>query len=357
MAEWSFVLTDRFGVNRAFLDASDVKLTRRLNAPGELSFELDLEDEAALELGVGRRLVRAYRDETIRFNGQVYGLTKQASEGRVQVTAYDPSKTLEELYLSAAENYEGIDAGLIWTDAIAGLVTTAYEFHHLATPASSITPSVLRDRAYEVGKSVLELGQELADVDDGFYWKVEPVDTRSEAWKVDERGLAEAGRLVILYPDSGVQRPVRFEYGAGTMANLEDVSEEELRPANVAVAQAEHIRPVRVTDAESVQVYGPSGVSESFDTVKRRRTLTAHAYELLEPAPRRAYTCKPGQDAPLPFRLGGGYVYDVGDLVAFGAHLGALDAELDSARVTEYAVTIGDDGEELLDELVLEEAS
>lgn len=374
MSDFEAIVTDRAGQTRAYLDAHDLTQTRRLGnlGPSELTCWLDLDDPTAEEVTPGNRLLRVYRDGMLWFHGVVFPVTQQAgeNEGRVMVAAFDPSAVLAHRFLRVANKrtWTQIDQGTIArelvTDQMAaggggGPTGQGFTWYaHLEALAGDVAVSVKRDRTYDIGKQVLEAIQQIGDVDDGFYYRVDPVAYPS-TWGFGSTGASlkqiAAGELKILWPESGVDREgLRFEYGEETADTLQEVERTLGLPTNRVLASGEEgtLTPQEVTDAASEAQFGVWMVSETFSDVRQKATLIGHAQARLRPtlADAEVVTFIPAQEGPMLIDD-----FDVGDTGRMTARRGALQTEA-RVRVLECTVTASDDGAETITGLSVERA-
>lgn len=234
MAEWQLVLDDRAGRARAFLTDTTFALTRRIDGGCELEGELPISAPAAAEFAIGSRRLRAYRDGVLRFHGDVDEPLTSTQE-TLHFIARDPWAELMRAPLVQVESFVQTDAGAI---ASALIETT-----RAAIRAGAVTPSVLRDRIYDVGKIVGDLIGNLADVDDGFHFLVQPIE-------YDESGARPViAELEVRYPLAGVDAAgAHFQYGEGTLANLTSFSQEERLPRNYVLALGAVIPPTNTVE-------------------------------------------------------------------------------------------------------------
>lgn len=233
MPTWQLVIDDRAGAARAFVNPTKFTLTRRRNDGADLQFELPTDSDGAAVLDVGARRVRAYRDGVLRFHGDVdepMTTAARSNDSTVTVVARDPWAELQRWPLTDVASYAQEDAGQIAADLV--------DLTEAAIVGGTIAPSVPRDRIYDTGKLVGEAIAQLAEVDDGFHFYVDPVE-------YDDSGARPVvAHLTVRYPTAGTDHPeVRFEYGDGTMANLSGFSEELRLPRNYVLALGAVIDP------------------------------------------------------------------------------------------------------------------
>lgn len=354
MAEWSFVLTDRYGRNRAFVEPQGVSLTRRWNGGNEATFSLPLEDEKAAECLTGSRLLKVYQDRTVRLNAPVCYVKRSAAAGFLEATAGDWKRLETGVLWTATGTFTDSDSAIIALTLIDYLTdedfpeTYTHVRSGLAVEYTEGTP--LRDRSYDAGQNATEAVLDLCQVDDPIGFYLEPLDEISDWYVVDGAGLVDGAEMRIVYPATRAVRPVSFEFGDGTLDNLADFEEEEEPPRNFAVALSDGLAPSVEYDAESFREYGSWFASESFSDIKKRATLRQHALGLLEPAPRKTYALSPRPGGPRPWED-----FDVGDVVSFKCQRGVLEAS-GQGRVTEFTVDLPDhQADAVLKSLVLEE--
>jgi hypothetical protein len=202
-----------------------------------------------------------------------------------------------------------------------------------------------RDRTYDKGKNVAEAIQQLAEVDDGFYFRVDPLDDG-----------ARFSEFVILYPDAGSESTAAFEFGEGTRANLAKIQVDVRPPINYAMAFGAGTGDAQLvstaTDAASIATYGLVDVVRSFSDVVEQATLDQHALDMLRPNERRTFKVEVASSAdngelatPSPWDD-----FDVGDTVALTIRTSALTYS-GRALVKSFTVTVDADGVERLSSL------
>lgn len=356
-------MTDKAGQPRAFPEAHDLTQARRLGnlGPNELTFWLDLDDATAQEATPGNRLARVYRNGALWFHGILFPPIQDAAEGKVNVTAFDPSAALERRYLrfANARSWTQVDQGAIARELVTDQTAVGgfAWYAHLEALVGGTQASVKRDRQYDIGKQVLEAIRELGEVDDGFYFRVDPVEYAS-AWGFGSAGAAlkqvAAGELRILWPSSGVDaEALRFEYGAGTADTLGAVQRTLGMPVNQVLALGEQgsIAAQEASEAASQAEFGVWMDAPTFSDVRRASTLLSYAQAALRPTLGSAevVTFTPGVEGPML-----GDDFEVGDSGRLFARRGALAVEA-TVRVLECVVRAHDDGAEEITSLTVEQ--
>lgn len=203
-----------------------------------------------------------------------------------------------------------------------------------------------RDRTYDMGKNVAEIVTQLAEVDDGFWFRVDPVDEGPVF-----------SRLDLLHPTSGVESGVSLEWGAGTAGNLAEVEVNVIPPVNHVLAfgagDGEAQLSLSVSDAGSIATHGLLDTVITHTDVVIPETLMQHARDALRPQEQR--TIRVGvsslmESAPRPWDD-----FDVGDLVSVHIRGGGPALNYSgSARVTAFTVEVDVDGVERMTGLDLE---
>jgi hypothetical protein len=338
MAEHGLVVTDLIGTTRAFLEAYGLKLTRAINGAAKLEFSAATDDPKARELLIGKRAVKLYRDGVLRFYG-VLGEPFIDGPDAVSCVAYDPFFFLKAAHVGSPSlapwTYTGWDAGAIAWELVNGL---GYETH---LRQGNVAASVNRDRTYEAGKSIAEAITQLAEVEGGFYFRVDPVDGEG----------ATFGTFNVLYPDAGVTRErVRFEYGDGTLGNIsgEGLEVERFMPVN-AVNEGDPVPVAVAEDSASESEYGTCPEWLTLSDVVNTATLQEHADEELSPEPPVALRFNAVEGGPVLWDD-----FDIGDTVYVRVDNGRT-LVTGPVRVNQVTVEVDDDtGAERLTGLVLE---
>lgn len=309
----ALALVDLQGNAKAFLEPTELALTRRWCGGATLdTVTLDVRDAKASELSVGNRAFQMWLDGALRFHGKVgTGQPMVSDPLNVAAPAADPWADLAARTLTADETYTAEDAGAI---AVASLATeNARGTTGLA--AGAVAASVQRTLTFQEGTARTDLVTQLSQLDQGFGFSVDPV-------------AGTPGTLAALNIYAQMvreQKPgVRFEFGAGTVANCTSFQEQITPPRNRVVAQGQPLsdgtRPQQVAeDTASQDEYGLWEYVVSLDTTDTA-VLLAHAQAELRPAPIPVYTMTASPSAPLLC-----LDYDVGDVVDIAIRHGRVD--------------------------------
>lgn len=271
-----------------------VTLTRRLSAASTCQVTVDANTEGAASIEVGAVRLRIWRNNVLRFAGPFVRTQDDADAGgasTVTADAEDAAGPMADAAILTRRSFTQVDQA-----DIAQALWDQWEVGHVRTIWPAYSPTgVLRDRTYEVGKPILEAVTELGQVDDGFWWFIDPDDTRDTS----------CGRFVVRYPDPGPFVPsARLEYGIGTRANVQSYQVETLPPVNVAIAfgsatgEGDSRLVSVITDQASVDAYGAWVKQDSYDTVTTQATLDQHAQGMIRPAPRRTYSLTMSPEGP-----------------------------------------------------------
>ena len=341
MSAWSVVSEDLAGAIRAFPDADSLTWTRRWNGGAELVFRLPVDDPDAGELQVGSRLIAAYQDGVLRFRGRVNAPLVRDQDW-ITVRAADPWFDLVGRNMQAAATFTAQDAGAIAT----ALIATQDSRRSTRIGVGTIATSVPRTVSYDAGKNVAEAIAELAAMDDGFGFTIDPVR--------DPANLTRLGLLNVYYPASRQDQPdVKFEYGDGTLDNLAGFREELALPVNhVRASGAPDSTGVRIVsssdDASSQALYDLWDAELALNDVTDAGILAARGAGALRADPPATWAVTPTGDAPLL-----GRDFDAGDTVRITLRRGAVDVT-GTARVSEATLAIDNDANtELVSALVL----
>lgn len=355
---WEWELLNLAGVPVGLVVPRSVVITRPLNGATRIGLVLDA--DGAPYLSTTARIVRGWRrpdaggDRVLRAAGRVISIQASASADSVpslNVTAVDGFGVIQRRLTGAKDVFEATLPRDILDEVIveAGRDVTGLVL------ADGLGPSgPPRDRTYDVGKNVGEIITQLAEVDDGFYFRVDA--------QYDEQYPRRFSRLVMLYPESGVDRPgARWEFGPGTIGNLSSIQIDIGLPTNVVYAFGagdgdDQLRGYRA-DGASIATHGPFEVSISHPDVVNIETLEQHAQEALRPSEPIVLRVAPAVPTgsvvhtPTPWED-----FEVGDIVRVTTRgSGLLDGDY-SARVTSFTVQIDAEGVERLSGLDLEVA-
>lgn len=328
---WEALVTDLAGRTRAFLtDYATIQITPRLNSYREAKVNgLVLTDEALPELQVAARALKLREDGNIRFNGQLWE-PLVIRPGGADLTALDPLATMMWRRTRQKTTYATQDAGLIAQDRVT--VQNGYSPTFLRNGARNAAPT--KARTYLVSVKETDILDELATAVGGFFYQAQPLD-----------GVAGYfAELVIAYPDAGVTREgVRFEYGEGTIGNVDSYEVTDTLPLNRFVASSADNTGARIwglaQDANSVAAYGMFEDEDQFADVIDTGLLTDQAQGSLKPSPPRAITLTLGAEAPVLFDD-----FNVGDFVRVKVNDGAYELWT-WVRVTEATLEVDGNGD------------
>lgn len=345
---WSFAVVNLSGVVEAYVRPRQARITRRLNSPSTL--EVVLDSTTATEVATTARVIRAYRrpisggPRVIRSAVRVTSISATATSDAVEmvtVAATDAFGRLAARQVQEALTYTGDTP----RDIVAALVANQEARGATGLSVAALASSgPLRDRTYDPGKSVLDAIVQLAEVDDGFYFRVDPVDASTTF-----------SSLVILYPAPGGASAARFEYGVGTVGNLASIEADLLPPVNYvrAFGAGDGDDQIRATasDDDSIAAFGIADASFSLPDVVISDTLAQHALDALRPEEARTFRVQVGADVrsegvavPSPWDD-----FDVGQTVTL--NLRGVSAVLDytgPALVTAFTVEVDTEGREKL---------
>lgn len=285
MGRWAWEARDLDGTPRSELRPRSVSIVRALN--GSTTVELELDADQAGELPNTAAVLFGWRrpvsggSRTLRATGKVAQIAAESaadSPERVRVFAVDGAAVFGARIGQLATSHGGETPNAILFQRIA-LQNLRGATGLAADPVGAGGPG--RDRTYEVGKLEGEILQQLAELDDGFYYRVDPLD--GEAFS----------ELVLLYPDPGTSSSARLGWGAGTEGNVSEVSAEVRTPTNSvrgfgAGDGAEQLQVVR-QDTASIAALGLYDGTVTHPDVIVEDTLGAHAQDALRPTEPRLF--------------------------------------------------------------------
>lgn len=347
-ASWTFELLNLAGTPIAFLAARTATITRRLNGSSEATLVLDAQATGVAEIDSTSYLVRCWRrgpaggSRTLRHAGKLAAAeATDATDEQppVTLTVPDPLRLLDSRLRDSAVTYTAEYP----RDIVASLVADeqARAETHLQVAAGTAGPQ--RDRTYERGKNIGEIIQQLAEVQNGYYYRVDPVTGAG----------ATVGELVLLHPNAGSDRvSARFERGEGTIGNLTSLQATTLPPVNRATGfgagDGEGQLVVAEEDATSISNHGLYETSIQHVDVVIEQTLRDHCTDALRPNPRVTLALQvatPGAVmVPSPWDD-----FDVGDTVYIRSVTDSPLASVDTAAtVTEFTVSVDESGNETL---------
>lgn len=355
MARWAWEVRDLAGVGRGELQPRAAEVTRQLNGTTELTVELDGRD--AGDLATTARVVRGWRapvgggSRTLRVAAEMAQIAAEASTDRGElVTAVGTGGVgvFSARYVQQTAVYVATTPGALLNDRIAH--QNARGHHTGLSDVIAADGGPPRDRTYDPGKSEGEILEQLAAVDDGFWYREDPIDADGPAFS----------ELVLLYPDAGGDSGARFGWGPGSVGNLSAAGVEVRRPTNAVIALgagdgAEQLRH-RIVDEASAEVYGLFDQVITHPDVIIPETLQGHAQAALRLTPPRLFRVSvagvvgtPGVPAPWDG-------FDVGETVTLDLRGAAPVLQYSGpARVTSFTVRVDADGVERVTRLDLAE--
>lgn len=345
---WTVAITDLQSNARAVIRPHDLKLTRRLNSYATVTFKLGVHEEFADELAVGDRAVKVYKNEILRFYGKIAEPLVEDKDW-ISVTAHDPFFFLSRRRLQAATTYSSTDAGTIaWS-----LISAQESRSPTRLRQGTIQASVSRDRSYIEGDIVAELIKNLAEVDSGFSFLINPVDEVPGVF----------GEFEVNWPLPGADSSAMFGYGTTTVGNLSNYEAEYSLPTNrlraTGSVEGELVLSAYREDTASISQYDLMEDEKAFSSVVLIPTLDQHALENLQPQPIITYRVQIiAQSSGITNRI---FVpslftdFDVGDTVAFSIRHGRLSIS-ERARVAQATIAVSNQGNsEVLENLILME--
>jgi hypothetical protein len=219
---------------------------------------------------------------------------------------------------STAFDFVTVDAGTIAST----LITTTNGEADTGITIGTIEATTARIRTYDLGANIGNAITDLAGLLDGFDFEVGPDDVFN-VW-------ARQGET---------QAAAKFEYGAGTLANLRSIGRTTQPPINhVTVLGANGLYALK-TDATSIATYGRWPIVASASDVDEQTTLDSKALGLLRTSPVRTLTMQPDLAlSPRPWDD-----FWLGDSVSVYARRGAL-AEDAAVRANGITVAIDNEG-------------
>lgn len=352
---WSFILTDAGGAALAELStATSRSISLKRNSYTEVQLTLSHEDDAAgLLLGAlgntGVPKIRGYRRSSndppgqpapVRFRGYLAALQEIVEETSLLNATFrspfgvltgDGDKNGRFVQGQFDLIYNAMDAGTIGKSLID--IANADSPTGLATDASLIVATKVRDRQYPVGQNVGAGVQELTSVLDGFDFY--------ETF-VDGPGTVDANFNVV--PSLGqVNSNVRFEYGPRTLSNVRSMDRTTVPPMNCVFVTGGNGLTSTYVDAGSVAKYGKWWGKFDFSTMIDQGMLDDKAKGLCRSMPVKTVTFVPelGLDnCPKPWED-----WNLGDTVPLYATRAAL-SENTLIRINGFTVPIDENGNE-----------
>lgn len=351
---WNLELCSRSGVTLATFIPSSISIEIGLNQVCKGTFVLDDDDQiqGLTDLEVGATLLRGWRKGTLRFAGIVTELDDSAdidSDEALTITAHDPLFVLSRRFAEAEIDWgTSVNAATLVSNAIT-LANTQEESHL----EMGLAPSVgNRDGLLEAGKQLDQYISDLAEAEGGFWYRTRPVASG-----------ATVGYLDVLYPDSGddLNETVRFEYGSGTVGNLETMKVVSTLPTTRVVANIpgdSELAPLDavVQDVGSVATFGMWAAYNSYSDIADINTvpdLEEYAAKDLNLEPVRTFDCSMALHAPKLWDD-----FDIGDIIGiFSRGRSPRLSFSTETRVVSCTYTCNDESVEQITQIVLEETN
>ncbi|MFL5954796.1 MAG: hypothetical protein ACJ76I_11890 [Gaiellaceae bacterium] len=341
-ATWAFVVRDNAGVNKVFIEKpDDVVYTRELDNYCELTGTIvDPNDLNRLDVLPFERRIAAFRNGILRFEGPLVApLTRNPH--RIEFTARDP-------YYNAA--WRRIRGDVTITNELAQIawqllnLQNGYAATGLRAGTLAVSPTL--KKKFLDGDVVAEKVEYLARLADGIHFRIDAVDEG-----------AICAKFTALYPDSGTDltASLKFEYGAGTIANCADYQEEWGMVRNRATVTGSTGRRFSHEDAASIAAYGlwedDRGHVTTDDSTSAGQAVLAEVVDAMMIAePPKTVTMTPAADGPQLFTD-----FDVGDFGSYRIKETGRDT-IGTGRISKAVVKLDkDSGVELLDAVVLED--
>lgn len=344
---WGLELTDQAGATTADAGTGQQRaFTFTRNAPADIKIGFDTEGEAAAKLtdtliDGGMPRLRGWRDGTLRFHTSWAPMSEDATVDQVQLAAcafQSPDGILAQRYVDppfqtlfgGPVTFTQIDAGQIWW----GLIDTTNQDSPTGIVQGSIEATMLRDRTYDLGKQLLETGQELTGVIDGFDYEIAPT------WDPDTPAVL--GELnVHAHQGSDRTADVVFEYGPATLGNLQTFGRQWQLPVNRAFVLGTDGLIGVAENTASQDKYGLYVAQDQQLDVSEQATLDAKAQAMLRPDPVRVVSFTPSPTAaPQPWDD-----YWLGDTVAVRARSGSITEDV-AVRINQIVVTLDEEDNE-----------
>ena len=161
-------LTTLAGESRGECQPRGLELSRRLNGWMTLSCTIDNHEPVATEALIGSRALRLWEEGSCASTASC--ANRCAQPGRVTLSSTSPFALLDRRQLQTFRLHPDRPG-----DDRARPAARPERPRHDASADGDLPASKLRDRTYEMGKSVRELIEQLAAVQDGFYFLEHPV--------------------------------------------------------------------------------------------------------------------------------------------------------------------------------------
>lgn len=334
--EFAFELTDETGTGLSDL-RSPIKLTFQRNTPPMGEPAIQIEDPAAAlihtALANGFPRLRGWLGDRLILNAPWAPMQEQATDldttdGTMSASFRGPSALLEQRYTLANVTVTAEDAGDIALSLLTDTITT---YGPLGLRAGTRELTTSRDRTYQY-KPVSDAISELATVDGGFDWEDAPID---EGFVCGALNIyARQGTDLSTGPQAVV-----FEYGPGTIGNVQQVTRQTTMPVNRALVIGQNGTTGEKTDSFSYNKYGTCMVVVQASDVDVQATLDAQAQALLQPEPVKVLSFTPDPAvSPLPW-----VDFWLGDTVRFRARHGSINEDI-AVRVNGITLDIDEDG-------------
>ena len=315
------------------LEAS-IEYTDILNEAPEGRFVMDVDSlqadiKTSLRDPIAQPLeVWVYRESTLVFKGPMVG--GQLDAGMLTLTARGAEFYTAYMLVETAKTFAAVDQYTIATDLIDDWQVQTYGNYGLDTSAigTSGTTRSLVIPGDEEPRVVYELLLEMAGVDNGFDWWVDPTD--GELKLAAARGSDKSASVFL---ERGVISPaIRFTVAPGHIAS-------EVYAASTGGAT---VLTTSKSNTSLRSAWGRAGVGISVDDDPDATTLGDAAQAYLDE--RDSTLFLPGPEM-IPVAGAGVEDYNVGDSVTYAYDAG-LGQQTGTYRLRRRKVTVGSDGQE-----------
>jgi hypothetical protein len=330
MPDWQLLAGPAAGGDQIELTAATAReITVRLGRPSKVEFTINGRHEQAADIAEFVTDIWAYRDRELLHRGRVGTTTDNvnADSHAATVNAPDYRALLDRRHLYDIDKISYVNedqASIAWQLIEATQGKTAGDLG--ITRGSGQTTGYLRDRLYTAGISISEAISQIADLDGGFDWEIDPL-----------------LKLNIFNPQRGRDTKEVLEFGGAVQSFSRAVLPAEYGNAVRAIAGTDPRAPETREAADlAVRPEGRIEIERGFPDILEQSTLAARADYLLADAqvlrPTYTLTLKQGR-YPGPQSLW------VGDSCIVAIRSGRLN-EHGRQRVMEISFEPGEDGQE-----------
>lgn len=310
----------------------DKNISLGLNQTGSCGFTMRIDDPLAAMLDPWATCIIAQRNDRVIWSGPVINFNSTTPNDRVSVSSNGWFERLNHRYLLGTVTYNDQDAGYIASQ----LLTISNNYANTFIVPGTVESTQLRTRTYPIDAVIGQEIQQLAEVESGFDWTINP----------ETRNFDIHAKL------GSIKDSVAFQYNTGVknVASADESIDGSIMTNDIR-ARGKFATGF-TDDYISKYKYGTLQDVRVLSDVPDTNILLAYtgAEIIYRSQPRVVYSFVPQRTGvpgvPRPFDD-----YNIGDVVSFSANRGRIQVEDQAVRIFAIDISIGDDGSEHVNKL------